>query len=552
MRSRKSTAALSRSFAICRKPTLEPLESRDLLAAIAMTDEEQLLLELINWARANPEAEAIRFGIGLNDGLPPGTISAAPKPPLAPNSLLFSAAGAHSQDMIDRDFFDHVNPSGEGPWDRIAKVGYPARAWAENIASHLSASDAHEALFGSAGHRLNLLRDSYREIGVGVRERFPWEVIVTEVFATRLGNPFLTGVAFSDAIVADDFFSVGEGLDGVTITATATSGGMAYTTTTGPSGGYSLPVPYGTYDLTAAGGELARPIQIGAVVVGTVNVKVDFVVPAAEPGPLVAADDRAMAEKGKAVVIDVLQNDSGGILRNPAVIEIATLPSNGQITVDASTGCITYSPAAGRTGLDEFRYRVQGFDGEWSPPARAQVTVVDLADHPWRNPERAADVNADDKVAALDALLLIGHLNMNQPHALPLPSPQADFPPAYWDVTGDGIVNAQDVLAVINCMNRHAEGEASPAGNLAAGVPLPATAATTLDAAGTTVAALAGTPALVPTADLPAWPALPVENPGRSATADLLCQTGAGDKQASVVDDLLSDDLTPLLDTLLQ
>ena len=41
-----------------RKPVLESLEARWLLAAIAMLDDEQLALELLNRTRANPAAEA--------------------------------------------------------------------------------------------------------------------------------------------------------------------------------------------------------------------------------------------------------------------------------------------------------------------------------------------------------------------------------------------------------------------------------------------------------------------------------------------------------------
>src|SRR5262245_55336620 len=49
------------------------------------TPAEQLMLEVINRARANPTAEAARYSIDLNEGLAPGTISAAPKRPLAFN-----------------------------------------------------------------------------------------------------------------------------------------------------------------------------------------------------------------------------------------------------------------------------------------------------------------------------------------------------------------------------------------------------------------------------------------------------------------------------------
>ena len=56
------------------------------------TDYEQLLLELVNEARADPLAEAARLGIDLNEGLAAGRIGAEPKPPLAFHPQLIEAA----------------------------------------------------------------------------------------------------------------------------------------------------------------------------------------------------------------------------------------------------------------------------------------------------------------------------------------------------------------------------------------------------------------------------------------------------------------------------
>ena len=49
------------------------------------TAREQLILEMINRARMDPEGEAARYGISLNQGLTAGTISSAPKQVLAFN-----------------------------------------------------------------------------------------------------------------------------------------------------------------------------------------------------------------------------------------------------------------------------------------------------------------------------------------------------------------------------------------------------------------------------------------------------------------------------------
>src|SRR4051812_35771389 len=84
---------------------IERLEARSLLSAVAPTDYEQYMLELLNRARANPAVEAARYGIDLNEGLSAGTISTVAKQPLAMNAYVVDAARGHSQWMIDNDVF---------------------------------------------------------------------------------------------------------------------------------------------------------------------------------------------------------------------------------------------------------------------------------------------------------------------------------------------------------------------------------------------------------------------------------------------------------------
>src|SRR5881397_193855 len=87
---------------------VERLEPRRLLSAVTPSDVEQYMVELINRARSNPAAEASRFGIDLNEGLPAGTISPDAKQPLAINPYLTDSARSHSQWMIDNDVFSHT------------------------------------------------------------------------------------------------------------------------------------------------------------------------------------------------------------------------------------------------------------------------------------------------------------------------------------------------------------------------------------------------------------------------------------------------------------
>lgn len=270
----------------------ERLEPRCLLAAVVMTGWEQLLLELVNRARDDPQAEARRYGISLNEGLPSGTISAASKQPLAPNQILIGAARAHSQDMLDRDFFAHTNPNGDSPFDRMKDAGYIYTTAAENLAwtgttgtldRDAAIFSHHEGLLESPGHRVNIMRPAFRELGAGVRHGLFTSgghdynaSMVTEKFGTRAGAPFVTGVVYEDAVVDDDFYSLGEALGEVRVTAVESSSGAVYATQSGRSGGYALRVPAGTYTVTAQGGPLDYPIIARNVVVEDENRKIDF------------------------------------------------------------------------------------------------------------------------------------------------------------------------------------------------------------------------------------------------------------------------------------
>jgi hypothetical protein len=42
---------------------------------------------------------------------------------------------------------------------------------------------------------------------------------------------------------------------------------------------------------------------------------------------------------------------------NPLTYTISTSPTKGTVTVNATTGAFTYTPLAGRTGADSFRFR---------------------------------------------------------------------------------------------------------------------------------------------------------------------------------------------------
>ncbi len=101
--------------------------------------------------------------------------------PLLPEPGLRSIARAHSDDMIARDFFGHINPDGETIAGRIAR-GHRQRIRisGENIwrgAGYRTSGSANLQMLAkeivddwmnSAGHRENLLRPEFSHLGVGV------------------------------------------------------------------------------------------------------------------------------------------------------------------------------------------------------------------------------------------------------------------------------------------------------------------------------------------------------------------------------------------------
>ncbi|WP_164986243.1 CAP domain-containing protein, partial [Streptomyces roseicoloratus] len=89
--------------------------------------------------------------------------------PLTEHTLLTRAAQGHSDDMAARDFFDHTNPDGADPGDRVTAAGYRWSTYGENIAmGQRTPADVMKAWMNSPGHRANILNCSFKEIGIGI------------------------------------------------------------------------------------------------------------------------------------------------------------------------------------------------------------------------------------------------------------------------------------------------------------------------------------------------------------------------------------------------
>lgn len=248
-------------------------------------------MELLNEARSDPAAEAARLGMGLNDGLPAGTIGPEPVQPLAFDADLYEAASGHVRWMLANDVFSHTGAGGTNSNARMVAAGYALQGtWAtgENLAwfgTTGTLDDAreeefvrsmHDNLMRSPGHRENIMDPRYREVGIAeetgvfVAEGTPYNTAMTAYnFGLSGTTRFLTGVVFDDAD-GDGAYGIGEGRGGVAVTLDPGSGAV-----TTSAGGYSLAVGSGAVTVSFSGGGLSGERSLRLELPGT-NVKLDL------------------------------------------------------------------------------------------------------------------------------------------------------------------------------------------------------------------------------------------------------------------------------------
>lgn len=90
------------------------------------------------------------------------------------DGALICAARLHSDDMLGREFVDHVDPDGVTPWERLAEVEYEVATADEVIAAtrHDDGLDG-ESIVGELwetreGSCAALMAEPYVDVGVGV------------------------------------------------------------------------------------------------------------------------------------------------------------------------------------------------------------------------------------------------------------------------------------------------------------------------------------------------------------------------------------------------
>lgn len=75
---------------------------------------------------------------------------------------------AHSRDMIERDYFSHIDQQGRTPGQRLQARGLQFQRTGENLALAPTMALLHRGWMESQGHRESILSRDFSHMGVGV------------------------------------------------------------------------------------------------------------------------------------------------------------------------------------------------------------------------------------------------------------------------------------------------------------------------------------------------------------------------------------------------
>jgi TonB family protein len=112
--------------------------------------------------------------------------------PLRWNEELAAVARAHSRNMLEQRFFDHVDPEGRTLSARIKAAGIPWRALGENIAINGTVPGAEAAFMNEPrfqnNHRANILNANYTDVGIGIVQGPNGSLYITQDFVAIPAN----------------------------------------------------------------------------------------------------------------------------------------------------------------------------------------------------------------------------------------------------------------------------------------------------------------------------------------------------------------------------
>lgn len=99
------------------------------------------------------------------------------------NTELSNVATLKSQDMINKNYFDHTSPTYGSPFDMMKQFNISYRTAGENIAKgQRTPAEVVNSWMNSSGHRANILNANFTDIGIGVAKSSNGTLYWTQMF----------------------------------------------------------------------------------------------------------------------------------------------------------------------------------------------------------------------------------------------------------------------------------------------------------------------------------------------------------------------------------
>ncbi|MEO0683236.1 MAG: CAP domain-containing protein, partial [Pseudomonadota bacterium] len=215
-------------------------------------------------------------------------------PVLAWNNDLHDAALKHSRLQAKQDTQSHQLPGEQPLLPRVQKEGYDVKLVGENVfAFSETAEHAHQGMaidYGpnlqgrilsdglqpGRGHRVNIMRDDFREVGVSMlkenkKSTSVGPYVMTQNFGTTQDDEaIITGVAYRDRD-KDGWYSMNEGQRGLKINVQGEGRDVG-----GQGGNYNVVTGEGVMSVTLSGKPVKGRIK-AEIDMGQDNVKLDVV-----------------------------------------------------------------------------------------------------------------------------------------------------------------------------------------------------------------------------------------------------------------------------------
>lgn len=127
--------------------------------SVALSEDEQKLLDLVNKARDDKGLEA-----------------------LAVDENLMKVARTKAKDMIENNYFSHQSPTYGSPFDMMRQFDNVFKSAGENIAGNKTVEGAFKAWMGSDSHKKNILNAGFKVTGIGIENSSTYGKVLVQQF----------------------------------------------------------------------------------------------------------------------------------------------------------------------------------------------------------------------------------------------------------------------------------------------------------------------------------------------------------------------------------